>query len=495
MKTAMCGILFMLTAMTACTQEKKEVRLPLYSKAKMTNAVPFLTKQNTYIYVDRTDLKPISDRQYKRGSVFTPTGFAVVVNENYEYAVIDAKGEMVLDFSPNEINLNSVNGLTFYKKEMEHEKKMPVWKWDWNIMGSGIKKEQTYRKIEVGILESNQILLKQDLPYLKDNVYLNPVAVDDKHIYWNDDLYQIKNNGLRKIEYNITDILQDKRFIKTSSAGISFYGFDQKKAIRSNMVGTPSLSIRYGTETIMLEEVNKDRYEPEIPKLLVDRKTDEVYVFPQYEKAFPKEIKKATAPQIDFIKKTGLVYSINNSPYFLLGVFNYDHAVWAYDWLYIDTNGNVVDRLERTYNFKVLDQVGNLVWPDRKMIFPDALNTEKWKFGKISSYSGMEDLYIIPIEDQQEVRAKGLWNGRTQSWEIKPEYQDISALDIDKGIYALQKDKEGTYTLYDNTTKQYIGSHGYQAINSDGLVTVKSDVGELIYYYIDIYTGKEYREE
>lgn len=95
------------------------------------------------------------------------------------------------------------------------------------------------------------------------------------------------------------------------------------------MVGTPSLSIRYGTETIKLEEVNKDRYEPEIPKLLVDRKTDEVYVFPQYEKAFPKEIKKATAAQIDFIKKTSLVYSINNSPYFLLGVFNYDHAVWA----------------------------------------------------------------------------------------------------------------------------------------------------------------------
>lgn len=495
MKTAMCGILFLLTAMTACTQEKKAVRLPLYSNAKMTNAVPFLTKQNTYTYVDRTDLKPISERQYRRASLFTPTGFAVVVNDKYEYAVIDAKGAMVLDFSPNEIDLHSVNGLTFYKKEMEYEKKMPVWKWDWNIMGGGIKKEQTYRKIEVGMLEAGQVLLKQDRPYMEDNVYLNLVAVDDKHIYWDGGLYEIKKNGLRKIDYNIADMMQDKRFIKTSGAGVSMYGLDHKKAIRSNMVGVQSLAIRYGTETIMLEEVNKDRYEPEVPKLLVDRRSDDVYVFPQYEKAFPKEIKKATAAQLDFIKKTSLVYSINNSPYFLLGVFNYDHAVWAYDWLYLDTNGQVLDRLERTYNFRVLDQVGNLVWPDRKMILPEALNTEKWKFGKISSYTGMEDLYLIPIEDRQGIRTKGLWNGRTLAWEIAPEYQDVSVLDVDKGIYALQKEKEGGYRLYDNRTKQYIGSKAYEAIHSDGLVTLRSEAGGFNYYYIDIYTGKEYREQ
>ena len=491
----MCGILFMLSAMTACTQEKKEVRLPLYSNTKMTNAVPFLTKQNTYIYVDRTDLKPISDRQYRRGSVFTPTGFAVVVNENYEYSVIDPKGNTLIDFSDEEINLNSINGLTFYKKEKEYDKKMPVWKWDWNIMGSGIKKEQTYRKVEIGILESGQILLKQDLPYLDDHVYLNLVDIDDKHIYWNGALYEIKKNNLRKVEHNITEMLQDGRFIKTSNGSFSLYKANRKKAIYSDLKGMETLSIRYGEEMITLAEVNKERYAPEVPKLLVDGKSEDVYAFPQYDKVFPKEIKKATAAQIDFIKKTGLVYSINNSPYFLLGVFNYDHAVWAYDWLYIDTDGNVVDRLEHTYHFKVMDQVGNLVWPDRKMIFPDVLNTEKWKFGKITSYSGMEDLYIIPIEDQQEVRTKGLWNSRTQSWEIKPEYQDISVLDIDKGIYALQKDKEGVYKLYDNTTKQHIGTKAYHAINSDGFVTVKSNAGELIYYYIDIYTGKEYREE
>ncbi|MBL1409230.1 hypothetical protein [Sphingobacterium faecale] len=495
MKTAMCSILFLLTAMTACTQEKKEVKLPLYANAKMKDAVPFLTKQKRYIYVDRTDLNPISDRYYRQASLFTPTGFAVVVNENYEYSVIDANGDSVIDFSDEEISLNSVNGLTFYKKEKEYDKKMPLWKWDWNIMGSGVKKEQTYHKTEIGILESGQVLLKQDLPYLENHVYLNFVSIDDNHIYWNGTLYEIKKNSLRKVEHNIVEMLQDGRFIKTSNGGFSLYGSVSKKAIHSDMKGSETLSIRYGEEIITLEEVNKERHEPEVPKLLIDGKSEDVYAFPQYDKVFPKEIKKATNVQIDFIKKTGLVYSINNSPYFLLGVFNYDHAVWAYDWLYIDTNGNVVDRLEHTYHFKVRDQVGNLVWPDRKMIFPDAMNRERWKFGKITSYSRMEDLYIIPIEDQQEVRTKGVWNSRTQSWEIKPEYQDISVLDVDKGIYALQKDKEGTYILYDNKAKQQIGSKAYDAIHSDGLVRAIGTSGELTYYYVDIYTGRAYRED
>ncbi|ERJ60024.1 hypothetical protein [Sphingobacterium paucimobilis] len=473
-------------------KERGQIALIKYEDDR---SVPFLTKQNNYIYVDRTDLKPISDRHYRRASLFTSTGFAVVVNENYEYSVIDAKGNTVIDFSDAEISLNSVNGLTFYKKEKEYDKKMPVWKWDWNIMGGGVKKEQTYRKIEIGILESGQILLKQDLPHLDAHVYLNLDSIDDKHIYWNGSLYEIKKNSLLKVGHNITEILQDGHFIKTFNGGFSVYGANRKKAIYSDLKGMETLSIRYGEEMITLAEVNKEPYAPEVPKLLVDGRSGYMYAFPQYDKVFPKALGKVTSEQIDFIKKTGLVYSINNSPYFLLGVFNYDHAVWAYDWLYIDTNGNVADRLERTYNFKVTDQVGNLVWPDRKMVFPDAVNTEKWKFGKITSYSGMEDLYIIPIEDQQEVRTKGLWNSRTQSWQIKPEYQDISVLDIDNGIYALQKDKEGTYRLYDNKAKQYIGSQGYHAINSDGFVTVNSVAGELIYYYIDIYTGKEYREE
>lgn len=494
MKTIVCSILFMLTSVTACTQETKDNFPLVLSKTKSISSVPFLTKHNDFIYVNKISLKPVSKQKFRNASLFTPTGFAVVENEKNEYAVIDESGKIILDFSASAIGLNVVGGFTFYKKDIEYEKKMPVWKWDWNIMGSGIKKEQTYHKIEIGVVETQQILLNEDIPYLEENYYLNFVSVDEKHLFWNGNIYEIKKGHLNKIENGITELLEDKRFIKGSNSHFSIYGLGQKKALHKELKGTETLSIRFGKETIMLKEVNKERYDPEVPKLLADSKTQDIYPFPQYEKVFPKEITKATASQIDFIKKTSLVYSITNSPYFLLGVFNYDHDVWAYDWLYIDTKGNVTDSIG-TYDFKVLDQVGNVVWPDRKMILPNQFVDENWKFGKINSYQGMNDLYLIPIEDEKQRRTKGLWNRSKNIWEIKPEYNDISVLDIDKQIYALQKEKDGLYTLYDSKNKKDIGSKTYNSINSDGLVSIKSSSGQNTYYYIDIYSGKEYKEQ
>ncbi|MBL3547594.1 hypothetical protein [Chryseobacterium sp. KMC2] len=493
MKIIAFSIFCMLTSVTACTQERKDNSPWIPSKPKATHAIPFLTGQNDFVYVDKTSLKPVTNQKFRSASVFTATGFAVVGNGKNEYAVIDGNGKTVLDFSTSEINLNVVNGLTFYKRDIEYEKKMPVWKWDWNIMGSGIKKEQTYHKIEIGILESKQVLLHEDIPYLEDNYYLDFIAVDENHLFWNGTLYEIKKNGLSKIENNIAELLENKRFLKSSNVNFSMYELGQKKAIHSGLKGTETLSLQFGRETILLKDINKERYEPEIPKLLLDSKTNDVYPFPQYEKVFPKEIIKATASQIDFIKKTSLVYSITNSPYFLLGVFNYDHDIWAYDWLYIDTKGNVTDSID-TYSFKVLDQVGNMVWPDRKMILPTQFIDKNWKFGKINSYQGMNDTYFIRIEDEKKLRTMGLWNSKTKTWEIKPEYHDISVLDAEKQMYALQKEEDGLYILYDQKNKKNIGSKGYRSINSDGLVTVQLNSRENIYYYIDIYSGKEYKE-
>lgn len=483
----------MLTSTTACAQEKKDNSPVISSKSKLISSIPFLTKQNDFVYVDKISLKPVINRKFRNASVFTPTGFAVVENEKNEYAVISETGKTILDFSASSISLDVVNGLTMYKKDMEYEKKMPVWKWDWNIMGSGIKKEQTYHQFEIGVLENQQVLLRKDIPYMEDNYDLNFIPVDDSHVFWNGTLYKITNSRLHKTENDIAELLEDRRFIKASNTSFSIYGLNQKKAIHSELKGTETLSLKYGKETIVLNEVNKERYEPEVPKLLADRITDDVYPFPQYDKAFPKEITKATASQIEFIKQTSLVYSITDSPYFLLGVFNYDHDIWAYSWLYIDTKGNVEDSIVADH-FKVLDQVGNLVWPDRKMILSDQFNDKNWKFGKINGYEGMNDLYLIPIEDEKQVRSKGLWNRRTKTWEIKPEYYNISVLDAEKQIYALQKEKDGLYILFDHKNQKNIGSKEYHSITSDGLVNVKLQSGQNIYYYIDLYSGKEYKE-
>lgn len=491
MKTSIFSLFFLVNSITACTQEKKED--DTLSLSKTIQWVPVLTRQNNFVYTDKMNMKLLTNKTFKNASVFTPTGFAIVENEKGEYAAIDDHGKIVLDFSSSSIDLNIANGLTFYKKNVEYEKKMPAWKWDLNILGGEIKKEQTYHKIEIGILETKQVLLSKDLPYLEDNYDLNFIPVDENHIFWRESIYEIKKSRLNRIEQDIAQLLENKRFIKASDTTFSMHELNQQKVIHKEMKGTETLSIQFGKETIQLQEVNKERYDPDVPKLLTNSKTDDIYPFPQYDKPFPKEITKTTASQIDFIKEVSLVYSITDSPYFLLGVFNYDHDAWAYDWLYIDTQGNITDSIGR-YNFKVLDQVGDLVWPDRKMILPGQFTDKNWKFGKINSYEGMNNAYLIRIEDEKKRRTIGLWNSDTKTWEIKPEYQDILVLDTEKQIYALQKEKDGLYILYDNATQNRIGSNAYQSIHSDGWVTVKFDSGKTIHYYIDIYSGKEYRE-
>ncbi|WP_228448402.1 hypothetical protein [Chryseobacterium sp. CH25] len=229
MKTIVCSIFLMLTSVTACTQEKKD-NLPLIPlKTKTINSIPFLTKQNNFVYADKTSLKPLTHQKYQNASLFTTTGFAVVMNEKDEYAAIDEKGRIVLAFSAEEINLNVINGLTFYKKDIEYEKKMPVWKWDWNIMGSGIKKEQTYHKIEIGVLETKQVLLHEDIPYLDDNYYLNFIVVDENHLFWNGTLYEIKKINSVKLKIILQNCWKINDLLKGPIRAFQYLSYIRKK--------------------------------------------------------------------------------------------------------------------------------------------------------------------------------------------------------------------------------------------------------------------------
>ncbi len=233
MKNITFSFLFILTSITSCTQETKVSNRKMLGN-QIINIVPFLTKENVFIYVDKTSLKPVLKQKFRSASLFTYTGFAYVGNEKNEFAVIDKKGNIILDFSDEEVNFNVVNGLTFYKKQIEYEKKMPIYKWDWNILGGDIKKEQTYHKIEVGILESKQILLRKDVPYLEDNIYLNIASVDENHVFWSGKLYEIKKNRLDKVETGIAELLDNKRFIKSKTTAFSIFQLGRKMPFTPN---------------------------------------------------------------------------------------------------------------------------------------------------------------------------------------------------------------------------------------------------------------------
>lgn len=493
MKKKVLSTLMILVSLTGCTQLRQHKTAVDPTSRKIVNSIPFLRKTKDFVYVNKDDLEPINEHVYVNTSLYTPTGYAVVENLNRESSVIDEEGREIIKVKEGDIELSICNGLTFYKMSKEYEKKMPIWKWEWNILGGAIKKEQTYKSIEIGVLDTNQVLLKKEFPYLEDSYGMGFYPAGDQSVFWNGTLYEITNKKLKKKESNILDFFKDNRYIQGSRGVYTLYSLDSRKALHRDLKGVDSLSIGFAGEMITAYKVNAERYTPELPKVLLEPKTNNVYVYPQYDKAFPKEIKVATSTQIDFIKRTELVYSIDNSPYFLLGVFNYDHDIWAYDWLYIDTEGKVLDDVYVDH-FKISDQVGNLVWPKREHVLVNKFVDTKYSIGKISYLSNSNELFLVNVMSQDEKRTIGIWSKEKQEWEIEPEYSHVTVLDSAKGIYALRKKNDDLYVLFDNFKRKEIGVRAYKYITSEGLVQVKLD-DELISYYIDIYTGKEYLEQ
>ncbi|MDM1298306.1 hypothetical protein HXZ94_07300 [Empedobacter falsenii] len=478
-----------LFAMTACAQSNPKTKI----NPDAVNWTPYYTAINDYVYVDK-DMKQQLDAAFVKAEKFTQTGYAIVENSNLQNAVIDSYGKIVVDYTDESISLNTVRDLTLIKKQLEYDKKMPFWKWEWNIMASGITKTQTYRKTEIRVLETNQLLLSKDVPYNGEYFDVRYKDFDENHILMNHNLYEIKNKKFKKVKSDIYLALDKGRFIPSSTDKFSIYTFESKKPILADLVGTDKIEVTYNGQTFVLDSLNQDRYPPDVPKLLQNPKTSEIYTCPEYDKAFPKEIKSATEAQLNFLKDVSLVYSVNNSPYFILGRFNYDHEIWAYDWLYIDQNGNLLDKIN-VKDFFILDRVGTLVWPDKHIILPNDELAKYNKIDKISYVYDTENLYIISLCDKQNCNKKGIWNTQSDRWEIDPNNNYIYSLDAKNNVYAVQKEKDGPYILFDLKIKQQIGDKSYNYIFSNGRVQVKKENNEFQYFYIDIYTGKEFRDE
>jgi len=128
------------------------------------------------------------------------------------------------------------------------------------------------------------------------------------------------------------------------------------------------IELTVNNQPFTFDTINQERYVSVIPKLLKDHKQNKVYPYPQYDKAFPNAIHHATAEQLTFLQDVSVIYSVNHSPYFILGRFNYDHAVWSYDWLYLNEKGHLLTEI-KVDDFYILNQIGQIVWPDKINLF------------------------------------------------------------------------------------------------------------------------------
>ncbi|MDH5826665.1 hypothetical protein [Sphingobacterium faecium] len=453
---------------------------------------PYLTKENTYVYVDSC-FTPVLKDTFSYATPFYKSGYAFVANTEQESALIDSQGKLIESYTESMLKLEEVNGLTILIKETGYEKKLPFWKWDWNIMSTHIKKTAAFVHIQARILESNQSLFNKKVRDGENDHNFSFYPLDDRHVVWNGDLYKTENKSFRKLNSKIDETLDSGRYIKTSSQKFDIWNTKNKQPLLSHLTGRTSLSVTIRDEEVVLDSINQDRYAPTIPKILYDERSQQAYLFPQYDKAFPKHIVFKNQEQEDFLKETKLIYSVNNSPYFILGKFNYDHTIWAYDWRYLDDKGNFLEEIS-VQDFFITDQLGNILWPSTTIILDDYSIEENWDFHKIRYVQESKDLFIISLKHKIEnLNKKGLWNREAQYWELEPGYSEIIVLDVQRELYALQQGIDGEFILYNNKKRKQIGHKSYASIYPNGMVSKMIDGQKPIYFYIDLETGKEYR--
>ncbi|MHC5310511.1 hypothetical protein ACYSNM_10690 [Myroides sp. LJL116] len=452
--------------------------------------VPYLKKDGSYIYVDKEGNHKI-DQTFVFAEPFLSSGHALVLNDIGNQGVIDSLGNLVDPFSEHSKYLWQVSGVTLLFKYREFEKKLPFYKWDFNILSSSIKKTATYMQVNLEVIETGQVLVDTSYDYL--NSSSSPVdieVIDTKDILVDGSLYTFKNGRFSKVKKSIESALSNDKYIVSKGKEFAFYDASLDKEVITNLVPQETISFEYEGNTIVLDSLHKERF-ASLPKVLQDKKTKQTYICPKYDKPLPQIIQSATKEQLDFLTQSQLVLSISDTPYFLVGRFNYNHDIWAYDFIYLDQKGNLLDSIEPN-SFYVVDQIGRLIWPTKFDLLSSQELEEPGSIGTIYRVGEGSPLYIVSKKENDQEYLRGIWNTKTKTWEVLPSYWEIEILDSENEIFGLQKGKEDPFFLYDNSSKYMEQNTGYSRMQSSGLVVPVQESNRP--YYMDFKTNTTYKE-
>ncbi|MHC5352772.1 hypothetical protein ACYSNX_01035 [Myroides sp. LJL115] len=452
--------------------------------------VPFLKKDGSYIYVDKEGNHKI-DKSFVFAQPFLSSGHALVLDDIGNQGVIDSLGNLVDPFSEHSKYLWQVSGVTLLFKYREFEKKLPFYKWDFNILSSSIKKTATYMQVNLEVIETGQVLVDTSYDYF--NSSSSPVdieVIDKKDILVDGSLYTFKNGRFSKVKKSIERALSNDKYIVSKGKEFAFYDASQDKEVITNLVPQETISFEYKGNTIVLDSLHKERF-ASLPKVLQDTKTKQTYLYPKYDKPLPQTIQSATKEQLDFLTKSQLVLSIFDTPYFLVGRFNYHHDIWAYDFIYLDQKGKLLNSIEPN-SFYVVDQIGRLIWPTKFDLLSSQELEEPSSIGTIYRVGEGSPLYIVSKKEQDQEFLRGIWNTKTKTWEVLPLYWEIESLDSEKGVFGLQKGKDDPFFLYDSSSRYIEQNSGYSRMQSSGLVVPTQPIQKA--YYMDFINKISYKE-
>ncbi|MGG5506275.1 hypothetical protein [Myroides sp. C6-3] len=449
---------------------------------------PYLTKEQTYIYVDHTN-KPVISRPFATADLFTSTGYAVVTDEKGQAAVIDKKGKIIVPFEDRYISLQVLNNqLTAIYTRETYTKNSRFWEWEWSIF-SGLKTEVQRQKFEVYLLETKQVLFSEQLS-TKASLPTYIATVDADHFIFNKTLYKRKGQRLSKQKNNIIHQFEPNKLLQQNGSQFAIFSIERKAPILEHLEATNQLTLEVNGKELLLTEVNKSRYYTEIPEILFNPKTKEYWIKPLFDRAFPKKIKARNETDLAYLQKVSYINTVPDYPYFILGVFDCDS--WMFQWKYLAMDGTLLDHIDAP-DFFVVDARARIQGPHQsELISTDAIPSN-WSLEAVTKYKGFNTLFKITLKQEGQSNRYGLWNTQSKQWELQPIYRDFYWLDTERGLVALAKE-DHQYVIYNYKTKKNITEDIFSYIDSSGWVTQVNEAGKEIHFYFDFSTAKAYKE-
>lgn len=491
------GLLFVLTSMISCSNSSIETQAQIKTDYTIqSKLIPYLQKNGLFRYVD-DNLHTAIDKEFAYATKFASNGLAFVYDKDNRQAIIDQKGNIIRAYSDKRYGFEILEGLTLLQESKEYEKTLPIWKWEWNIMGSEIDKSASFEEIEISVLETGQKIESKTTneDEHEEGIDTDISKIDNRYFVMNNKLYEVKGEKINKIADGIYFTFMNEKIVVTENNGNAVFNSIQGKLKKEKELRPlSSFTVLANGSSILIDSLNLTRYiqRPANSRVLQDIKTNEIYMYPNFDKPFPINFAKLSSEDIKFLKGISLIASVPNTPYFILGNFDYDS--WKYNYRYINQKGSFLSNID-IKDFYLTTEIGKIIWPSSNTIIPQDNIEAGYQVSYINRLYEDDNLFSISITKGDERSKKGIWNRKTQQWIIPAEYYNIEELNGDKHIYAVQQKYEGEFMLYDAFRNKYISEKSYRSIESTGLVRKKIlNISKDEYFYIDILTGKEYRE-
>jgi len=442
--------------------------------------------------------------QFENASLFT-NQFAVIEKDGYK-GVISRDGLITLDYQYEEVQLVAVGDETLAISRRKYNAWWKVNQWKlfpgFSIMG-GTNDKRLF-DTEVNRMKWEVILLSNKQTFISSSYRPNEYPYDTSNIRYfnhkiliNDQLYLINKVHVKQLSGVFKGILTDSTLLRKNGNSYQIIGSDLKPQGNAVFKVPEQIIVKVGENIQELKTANMISG----VKVKFDFMEDQhahIFIYPDLKKIFPEQIDKYLDNKTDateIIMNAQMICSVPNTDYFLI----YSTINDRKGFYILNKNGSWESDITRTKDFIIRSNSGNLLYPSIHDLGIDAFLPKNFAVRRIErtmsnknwfSVSGMSNPEALPLS--------GIFDSANKRWVLPLAYSSLAEMKAHPYIWKFELENETDYKkkkygLIDLHTGKITVAPIYNTLNTDGKAGLYS-TDKWNEFYINLITGKEYRE-